>query len=556
MMKRTQNNALTWTTSKNPLVDQYFQLIDGITYEKMVELLSASWRENKRATIVLLYDLRNCRGGKGRYELFSKAISCLITNFGIKMLMNKSDPSTWEYGDIKILKKSQIIVKKCDCGFFMINTCDCEFFNLKPKNEEYKINTNILETINHIPHYGSFKDLWRISNIFVDTKCPSLKFGETIVTDYLIDIFCKFLTQDCINAFGITPSDYNKEVHQKGVRKEKIKVFPNISMAAKYAPKKDNAHSKYFIKVRRNLNMTEKAYRWMCADLRKILNIVEIPMSSNEWKEIDFTKVHSVALKRYIKAFKRHSEEEFNSFLQKLRTGEAKANITQVYPHEFIKSIMQNREVEANSAFLDEYIKQKSLKFKNVVTICDTSASMYAGKSPKPIEVALGLTILSSWSNKGFFEHKFIQFSEKSEIVEIKGNNWQERINNIKEVNARNTNIQAAFDTILEQNEEIECVIVISDMQFDQCKEEKTNFEEINEKYLKVGKKRPLFVFWNVSALCQDSPVKSTEDGVILVSGYSTSIFSMIINSGGKITPEIFVNSIIESPMYERIQIE
>lgn len=75
MLSRTQNSALSNASTGSGLLDMYFRLIDGIdTYEGNL-LVENAWREDQRGTAVILFDLRNCRGGRGRHNLFSKTLS-------------------------------------------------------------------------------------------------------------------------------------------------------------------------------------------------------------------------------------------------------------------------------------------------------------------------------------------------------------------------------------------------------------------------------------------------------------------------------------------------
>ena len=126
------------------------------------------------------------------------------------------------------------------------------------------------------------------------------------------------------------------------------------------------------------------------------------------------------------------------------------------------------------------------------------------------------------------------------QLVEIKGRDFAERIRYCKTFNeVTNTNIQRVFELILRtaiknrlpQSEMPETLYIISDMEFDSCTRDAdmTNFEYAKELYKKYGYKLPKIVFWNVQSRNRQVPVKKNEQGVVLVSGNSPQIFSMVI---------------------------
>ncbi|HOH88525.1 DUF2828 family protein, partial [Ruminococcus sp.] len=61
----------------------------------------------------------------------------------------------------------------------------------------------------------------------------------------------------------------------------------------------------------------------------------------------------------------------------------------------------------------------------------------------------------------------------------------------------------------------------------------------------------PEVVFWNVSGRCGNMPVTRSETGAALVSGYSPSVFDMVM--GGEISPEAVMNRVINSKRYAAV---
>ena len=125
----------------------------------------------------------------------------------------------------------------------------------------------------------------------------------------------------------------------------------------------------------------------------------------------------------------------------------------------------------------------------------------------------------------------------------------------------RNTNIEKTFDLILhtavknrlKQADMPDRLIIISDMEFDSCANnaEMTNFRNAKAEFERYGYKLPQLVFWNVNSFNRQQPVTMNEQGVILVSGMSPQIFSMLKND--KLNPYTFMLSVISDKRYEKI---
>ena len=377
--------------------------------------------------------------------------------------------------------------------------------------------------IEHIPFYGCYKDLRNLLKVI-----PS---GE------IIRYWCTQIMVDHVLLM-------NNE---------------NISLAAKWLPIQSTLFSQYF-------NMTHKQFRYLIKPLRTKLKIVEQKMSANEWDDIDFSIVPSLANKRYTKAFQIHCKERYNKFLQSVKRGESKINVGQIQPHEIVskyldKSIQNNsNESEFLEVAWNKLVDIYRTNTSKSICVVDVSGSM----SGTPLSVAISLGLLfSELDPTSIFYRKFITFSTYPELCEIKGNTLEERINSILRANwAMNTDVQLVFDTILQESikSPSKCpdnIIILSDMQFDSIegvRGNKTNFEAINEKYKKYGLIRPKLIFWNLRGSTIDFPASSDSDNVILVSGFSPSIVNILLE-GGDITPMKYYRKVIDSKRYERINI-
>jgi len=164
--------------------------------------------------------------------------------------------------------------------------------------------------------------------------------------------------------------------------------------------------------------------------------------------------------------------------------------------------------------------------------------------------------------NKGAYKDHFMTFTSVPDIVKIEGSNIVEKIQNITAVRGYNTNIQLALQTILDvavenelTNEQIvKKLYIISDMQFDDYSIQGTSvdiFEEMSEAFAKAGYDFPSIVFWNVNAY-GNTPMTMNAQGVQLVSGFSPSILTSLLNNDGK-TPYDFMLDVILADRYKEV---
>ena len=121
------------------------------------------------------------------------------------------------------------------------------------------------------------------------------------------------------------------------------------------------------------------------------------------------------------------------------------------------------------------------------------------------------------------------------------------------------TNLHAAFSKILDvavknevpQAEMPEMLLILSDMQFNQCvRYDNSAMEMIQRKYTAAGYTVPQIVFWNLNS-SDNVPVKADETGVALVSGFSPAIVKALLSANmGDFTPEGIMMETIMNDRY------
>lgn len=327
-------------------------------------------------------------------------------------------------------------------------------------------------------------------------------------------------------------------------------------LAAKWMPRQGPLAAE----LRAFFGMSPKFYRKSLVGLSKT---VEQNMCANDWTNIEYSHVPSLAASRYQKAFKKHDVAGYEAYKAKLVTGEAKVNAAAVYPYDVIKAHKFGGDatvVQAQWDALPNFIGDEL-----VLPMCDVSGSMStpvggnANLTCMDVCVSLGLYLADK--NTGPFKDMFLTFSAKSKIEVLKGNLLAKLAQLQRAQWDMNTNLNAAFDEVLRvakagnvsANDMPKYILIMSDMQFDQCaRHDDSAMQMIERKYAEAGYTVPNIVFWNLNAKAGQSPVKFDKKGTALVSGFSPSIMKSIL-AAEDLDPTSVMLATLNSPRYSVI---
>lgn len=336
-------------------------------------------------------------------------------------------------------------------------------------------------------------------------------------------------------------------------------------LAAKWTPRK----GAIALEIREFFGMSPKFYRKSLVEMTKV---VESQMCAKEWDEINFSHVPSVAHARYKKAFGRNTEK-YGEYVKALVKGDdpkVKVNAGAVYPYDVLKGVI-NYYGSANYTKdqLDVVVKQwealpNYIGDANVLALVDVSGSMScpAGQSGSVscMDVAVSLGLYVADKNKGKFKDTFLTFSGKPELLHLKGNVVQKAQQMVKSNWDMNTDLVKAMDKILstaitgnvDQSEMPEMLLIMSDMQFDQCaKFDDSAMQMIRRKFTDAGYNVPQIVFWNLNAK-DNVPVKYDTRGVAMVSGFSPAVMKSVLSADMEnFTPEGIMLKALMVPRYD-----
>ena len=368
-----------------------------------------------------------------------------------------------------------------------------------------------------------------------------------------------------------TPLKQNVITYIKIQLEMDIKALENssaVSLLAKWLPSvnANNADTiRYAKTISKGLGMTEATYRKTLSRLRAQIAIIENNLRERDYT-FDYEKQPSKAMMKYRKAFLRNDSERYKDFLNRVAKGEAKLHTGTLLPYEIIRPILYSVMAKEERTAVD-VIWNAQANFtneENAIVVIDGSGSMYGHGNPCPAEVALSLGIYFAERSKGAYANHFITFSNKPRLVEIKGKDIYEKVQYCKSFNeVANTDIKKVFDLILQtamenhlpQSELPSKIYIISDMEFDSCAEnaDLTNFEYAKKAFAAQGYQLPSVIFWNVQSRNEQQPVTLNEQGVVLVSGASPRIFSMIYT--GNVSPMAFMLDTLGNERYTRIEV-
>jgi hypothetical protein len=357
----------------------------------------------------------------------------------------------------------------------------------------------------------------------------------------------------------------NKELKSRAYTLLGDELRKGNGLAAKWTPRK----GKVAAEIRKFFGMTPKQYRKSLVALTKV---VETQMCAQDWDNINFSHVPSQAARLYKKAFGRHTPK-FAEYVAKLVAGDksVKVNASAVYPYEILKGMISTHSYgkkETNKVMLDHITAQWNalpnyVGDANILPLVDVSGSMETsiggGAATTCLEVSVSLGLYLADKNKGAFKDTFLTFSGSPQLVTLKGDIIQKIDQMIKTDWAMNTNLHSAFEKILStavknkvpQSDMPSMLLILSDMQFDQCvHHDDSAMEMIERKYKDAGYEVPQVVFWNLNAY-GNTPVKADKSGAALVSGFSPSIMTSLLAADlSEFTPEGIMMKTIMNPRY------
>ncbi len=216
----------------------------------------------------------------------------------------------------------------------------------------------------------------------------------------------------------------------------------SVSLLGKWLPSVNASNEttvKSAKKIAKAFGISDAEYRKSLSALRAKIRIIENNLREKDYT-FDYSKQSSRALFKYKQAFMRNDHERYKAFLDKVSSGDAKMHADNVMPYELVEPYLRHgmwgegtfmRDISVDEEQVLNATWKSMPDFggdENAVAVVDTSGSMYGAKQPMPAAVALSLGLYFAEHNKGVFANHFIEFSERPQLIELKGDTFADRL--------------------------------------------------------------------------------------------------------------------------------
>ena len=532
----TEKGQLSFTPKgvDSNLLALYFKLVRGAT-EKNIVSLTAEVNANPaflEDLVVLTFQTRDVRGGKGERQLFYILFNYLYTN-------NSHD----------IMKRLLALV----------------------------------------PVYGSFKDLnilWEMA----DKDCHMRHVSNPIKQD-ILDIYTLHLRQDELNS----SNDSKLSLAAKWAPRESghftamaRALANNYLKDGSYSQKKVyTSYRKMVSALNKRLNTTEIH---MAGKSWQDINPGHVPARCLLINKDAFqNRIHSGEAQ----GDQRSREEDRIVCAEKFKKHLDDGSTVHggiLYPSDIIKRYSTDFDAVLEAQWKDIASEYEVLftekisngeNVRNTIPIIDVSGSMTCnyGGTVAPIDAAVGLGILLAGLSSGPYKGRAITFSDKPEWIRFKGcSTLKDQIHAARSSSwGMTTNLYNVFNLILKvavkkKVSEAELanmdLIILSDMQFDTSQRNgdakgkwKTTLQNIETLYAVAGYHSvPHIIFWNLHGRTMDFPEQANTPNVTMVSGFSPSAAKTLLTEGvgavkkEKKTPSDTLREILDDARYDPVR--
>lgn len=307
-------------------------------------------------------------------------------------------------------------------------------------------------------------------------------------------------------------------------------------LCAKWMPREGKKYSRFFMNA---FELTERQYRKLIVGLSKT---VEQQMCAQQWTEIEFGKIPSLAAKNYQKAFHRNAPEQYQEYIDGLASGKTKINAGAIFPYDVIRGLNGIPGVaDAQWKALPDYMAGST---ENILPIIDVSSSMNTRVSDNlsAMDVAISIGMYVAERSKGAFQDKFLTFDSNPRMIDLSNHKTlAQRYQTTKSAPwGGSTDLEKTFKLILEtavknrvpESDMPTKILLVSDMQFNSAArgwDKESAYIMIDNMYAAKGYKRPEIIFWIVAANQPNFPVTFGAGRTCMLSGFSPAILKAVL---------------------------
>jgi hypothetical protein len=562
-----ENGTLEHKSTNSALLDLFFKLVRNLPEDDLKEQVNDllfTIRSTEDANLlsdlfVLMFQTRDCRGGKGEKMLFNRMLLELFK----------------DYPETVILLLSEI-----------------------PNYGYYKDFMILLEMIVPLQSNLEFGDLTRLQNAMIDLYATQL-LRDKLELDESTLVPGKIPKLSLAAKFAPREGKHFKLAYKKLVRK----LFGKSRTA-------NEEYRKLVVPLTTALEVPEVL---MCARRYDELNFKKVPSLClnrcrkaflNELVTKKGSRPDPLSLSEQ-ETGNRHPDDPKRVACRKnlqLATAEGKVCGKVLQPHELVAQLMKNSRIsQAESSVYDaqwQKIKEgvlegitkmvsesqsSTINLGKLVPLVDVSGSM----SGIPMEVAIALGILVSELSDPAFKDRFITFESRPQWTSLEGlTSLRDKV--VKTQAAPwggSTNFEAALEMILRvaidnrlSPEEIPDLIVFSDMQINQADSRgETMHERIKRRFAEAGLQicgspypAPKIIYWNLRGDTKGNPVLKDTPNTQMLSGFSPSLLKLVLDgeplvieevaadgtvSQRQVTPEETLRKALDDNRYDPIRV-
>lgn len=322
-------------------------------------------------------------------------------------------------------------------------------------------------------------------------------------------------------------------------------MVENNELAKKWMPRLTGKDKKIAKALCSMWNLTEKEYR----QLIKTDKTVEYKLSYAEQldgtplnelfkkgnyshplvNEIDFEKVPSLAMTKYLHAFSTREDikPRFDEYINAVKENKAKLNTSTANVYDGYKTATRGTSSEAKEVVANKIVDNATLGVEiNAICIVDSSGSMgWRGEEDsllaRAYSIAYGIATKSTYA-----PNQVVSFSSRPQLMTIHGNTLKEKYNSMYTGDCSNTDFGRVMDLLSGLHKYPEYLIVLSDMEFD---EGSNQSKERTMKIFKEHGAETKIIWWNLNDRNKTVP-EFDEYGNIYLSGYNLQLLKLLEN--------------------------
>ena len=509
----------------DPRVTLSMQLVRGLAPDAICNGMNAIWSIGTvkaiEDAVVLAFQARDIRGGKGEKDLFNKMWQCI-----------------------------------------------------------YEKHPQLAEAlVPLIPEYGSWNDV-----VHFAAKTPSEPFLDLLVKQILADEAA--FASGASSKLSLVGKWAPREGKQFDAVAKQLALrlsahVPGLQMSQRLA-----TYRKRMAKLNVALNTVEP---FECSGRWDEIDPKLVPGRAREIKKRAYLNenVKGRALRHPTDEKRMTCREHFQAFFKAAASGEVKINGSKtLYPHEIVKKAVAllGRETEEDrnslNAVWDAMVADARAKggLGRSIVMCDFSGSMQsagaAGDTPYWVSMAMGILISSVTTDE--FKDTLMTFDSEPQWFKFRPEEKTlfQKLQALRDAGhigqGLSTDFQKAMDLVLatlklqrvRPGAEPKDLIVITDMGWDKAcasnergfwtghsyrhvvktEQKQTHIQMAREAFKRAGEDLwqtawtvPRIVIWNVAATGPLAHAQSTEEGVIMLAGWSPSLFKVLCADGAQV---------------------